>query len=150
MQLRLKARLQNKPGQLVSLLNPISSAGGNITGVRQEPVPQGEQGTVEVEFDAPAPKLEAITKEIKSLGIGIIDFAESAPIASADAILIGENAAASIHGLLAKGAAISEFELLGRSARLRVGGSPDAVEKSLESLRSHAKKEGLLLVEALE
>lgn len=150
MQLRLKARLRNKPGQLVSLLNPISSAGGNVTGVRQESVPQGEQGTVEVEFDAPAQKLEGITKEIKSLGIGIIDFGESAPSAGADAIVIGENAAALIRDSLANEPQVAEFELLGGSARLRISGSPDAVEKTLESLRSRAKKEGLVLVEALE
>lgn len=161
MKLLLKARLQNTPGQLVSLLKPISSSGGNITDVKQEAVPQGEQGIAEVEFEASKEVLDAITLEISSSGIEIMDFGELRSNGSTDVLLIGDNIDTDIRDTIdrvnaAGGAFVSEAEVSmpdpakESSARLRISGSPTGMRDALARLREVAKRKRLFLVEALE
>lgn len=87
----LIVELEDRPGQLLKVLQPISALGGNIVGIihqRGKKTPLNRL-PVEISFKIDGSKVENLIKELKSLGIIIRSFNEVKLTATTSVLLIG-------------------------------------------------------------
>lgn len=92
MLVRLEMELEDKPGQLVRVLDPIAKFGGNIQSVvhlREKKTPLGRL-PVTVVFEIPAKeKLEGLLKNLGEMGIRITQVGEREWFAKTTFLLVG-------------------------------------------------------------
>ena len=87
----LIVELEDRPGQLLKVLQPISALGGNIVGIihqRGKKTPLNRL-PVEISFKIDSSKVENLIEELKSLGIIIRSFNEVKLTATTSVLLIG-------------------------------------------------------------
>jgi len=87
----LIVELEDRPGQLLKVLQPISAMGGNIVGIihqRGKKTPLNRL-PVEISFKIDSNKVEKLIKELKSLGVIIRSFNEVKLTATTSVLLIG-------------------------------------------------------------
>ncbi|AAB90304.1 ACT domain-containing protein [Archaeoglobus fulgidus] len=87
----LSVELEDRPGQLLKVLQPISGMGGNIVGIvhqRGKKTPLNRL-PVEISFKMDSEKVQKLIDELKSLGIIIRSFNEVRLTATTSVLLIG-------------------------------------------------------------
>lgn len=87
----LVVELEDKPGQLLKVIEPISKMGGNIISVVHDRHKTTPMKRVPVEFviDIESEKLEGLVEGIKKAGIHIRSYNEVRLLATASFLLIG-------------------------------------------------------------
>ncbi|WP_457591843.1 ACT domain-containing protein [Geoglobus sp.] len=87
----LIVELEDKPGQLLKVIEPISKMGGNIISVVHDRHKISPMNRVPVEFviDIDSEKLESLVERIRSAGIHIRSYNEVRLLATASFLLIG-------------------------------------------------------------
>ncbi len=87
----LIVELEDKPGQLLKVIEPISKMGGNIISVVHDRHKISPMNRVPVEFviDIDSEKLESLVERIRGAGIHIRSYNEVRLLATASFLLIG-------------------------------------------------------------
>lgn len=164
MRARIEMELDDIPGQLVKVLDPISRLGGNIQNVvhkREEKTPLGKVPvTVRLEVEGEE-RLSRIIDEIEDLGARVNRVGEEKAAAKAVIIIVGDIIQTDIRDSIekldsVKGARVSDLSLaMGESdeessARITIEATDEKSLKSATSkLESVAEEKGLLLIEPL-
>lgn len=87
----MKLEIQDKPGQLVAALKPISDLGGNIKSVIHERDPFNDTGFLDVRIllEMPEGKIQTMTDSLKKEGVNILRINEERLLIRKSVILIG-------------------------------------------------------------
>lgn len=157
--------LEDVPGELIKVLEPISRMGANIQNIvhkRDEKTPLGKVPiTVLLELDNEK-ILDKIVSELKELGARIVRVGEEKAAASAVILVVGNILQTDIKDSLLKlnsvdGARISDLNMaMGESeeessARLIIEAkSEELLQKTISKMREMAEKKDLIMIEPLE
>ena len=164
MQVSMKLEMKDTPGQLVSVLEPISKCGGNIIAVIHQRDPESDSGTLDVQIvlDLPAGRLPALIDQIKALGVDILRIGEERLLHKRSLIMIGHIMHTDISDTVDQidrtgFAEVSELSLNmpaiheRSSARITIKTANRAdMESAVSILRRVAGKKEILVVEPLE
>ena len=160
----MKLEMKDTPGQLVSVLEPISKCGGNIIAVIHQRDPESDSGTLDVQIvlDLPAGRLPLLIDQIKALGVDILRIGEERLLHKRSLIMIGHIMHTDISDTVDQidrtgFAEVSELSLSmpaiheRSSARITIKTANRAdMESAVAILRRVAGKKEILVVEPLE
>jgi ACT domain-containing protein len=160
----MKLEMKDTPGQLVSVLEPISECGGNIIAVIHQRDPESESDTLDVQIvlDLPAGRLPALIDQIKERGVDILRIGEERLLHKRSLIMIGHIMHTDISDTVDQidrtgFAEVSELSLMmpaineRSSARITIKTANRIdMESAVTILRRVAGKKELLVVEPLE
>ncbi len=165
MRARIEMELEDTPGQLVKVLEPISKYGANIQNVvhqREELTPLGKV-PVTVILEVPEKKvLEKILDDIREVGARITRVGEEEAAVRAVILLVGEIIETDIRDSVERlndieGSKVSDLTLaLGNSeeedsARVIIWGTEkESLEKAVSKLEEISEEKGLLMIKPLE
>lgn len=164
MRTRIEMELEDAPGQLVKVLDPISKYGANIQNVvhkRDEKTPLGKVPVTLILDVKERERLDRILKEIKDVGARITQIGEEEVSAKAVLILVGDIIQTDIRDSVERlnsidGARVSDFSLVvGKSggessARLLIEArDTDCLELALSKLQDISDEKDLLVIEPL-
>jgi ACT domain-containing protein len=164
MLIRLEMELEDIPGQLIKILEPISKFGGNIQNVvhqREKKTPLGRV-PVTVIFDVDErERFQRIISTLKRMGVRIIRIGERESAVKVSVLLAGHVVHAGIRDLVSRlsrigGIRVSNLNLLmgkvgGESAAYLTlaGGDEKKIHKGLEELERIAERKKLLVIRAV-
>lgn len=164
MLIRLGMELEDVPGQLVRVLEPISRFGGNIQSVvhqRERKTPLG-MAPVMVIFDVDErARLNKIISALRAMGTRITHVGERAGISKSTVLLLGDVLHTDINGTIEvlnslRGVAVSDLSLAmgeaGRESAARltiVGDDESSLLSAISRLERIAAEKKLLLVKSV-
>jgi ACT domain-containing protein len=160
----MKLEMKDTPGQLVSVLEPISECGGNIIAVIHQRDPESVSDTLDVQIvlDLPAGRLPALIDQIKAQGVDILRIGEERFLHKRSLIMIGHIMHTDISDTVDQidrtgFAEVSELSLMmpaineRSSARITIKtANRTDMESAVSLLRRVAVKKEILVVEPLE
>lgn len=164
MRVRIEMELEDVPGQLVKVLDPISRYGANIQNVvheRDKKTPLGKVPVMVVLEVKGKDRLEKIIDELKELGARIIRAGEEEASASAVMLLVGDIIQTDIRDSVNKlnsieGARVSDLNLAvgdsggESSARIIIEAlSEESLQSAISRLREIAEEKDILVIESL-
>ena len=165
MRAQVEMELEDVPGQLVKVLEPISSFGGNILNVLHERERKTPLGRVPVrvvfEVDEKV-KLNRIVSALRSMGVRIIRVGEKEGAVRSTVLLIGHIIHTDIRDTVdrlnqLRGVRISDLSLamgaIGQESAARVTITADDESRAgaaLSRLEKIAEGKGLLMITSLE
>ncbi len=159
----LIAELEDKPGQLIKVLEPISKMGGNIVGIvhqRSKKTPL-DRVPVEISLKIDSTKIDRLLNAVRERGIIVRSFNEVRLTATTSVLLIGHIIHTDLSDTIRKididGEAecvemhVSMPEILAPStAVLTISASGDEkLKEALEKLREICKEKGLIMIEPI-
>lgn len=164
MRARLEMELEDVPGQLIKVLEPISNFGANIQNIvhkREEKTPLGKVPiTVLIEVENKE-LLDKIVDKLEELGARIIRVGEEKAATSTVILLVGDILQTDIQDSVLRlnsidGASISNLSMaIGEadeenSARVIIEAKSDEVlQETVSKMKNIANEKGLLLIETL-
>jgi len=160
----MKLEMQDRPGQLISALTPISDLGANIIAVihQREERRDGDTVAVQLVIDVPRDLLKTLIGRLKERDIRIIRVDEERLSFRYHVIMIGHlvhtDLVDTVDRIDRSGyAEVTEISLLmpeitGHSSALMTLGAPDheKMEAALTLLRKVAEDKDLVLIEPME
>ncbi|KXB06861.1 hypothetical protein AKJ52_01420 [candidate division MSBL1 archaeon SCGC-AAA382C18] len=161
----MEMELEDAPGELVKVLDPISRYGANIQNVvhkREEKTPLGKVPVTIILEVKEEQRLEEIVDEIKEAGARIARVGEEEVVAKAVNLLVGDIVKTDIKDTVERlnsvqGARVSDLNLaVGKSggessARLIFEAtSKESLKNVTDKLEEIAKEKDLLVIEPLE
>lgn len=164
MRVRIEMELEDTPGQLVKVLDPISRYGANIQNVvhkREEKTPLGKVPVTVILEVKGEDRLDKIVEEIKDKGANITRVGEEEAATRAVVLLVGELIQTDVPDSIEKinsieGAKISDISLaIGESesesaARVILWATDDEIlQKAISRLKEIGKEKNLLVIEQL-
>mgnify|MGYP000096550564 CR=1 FL=1 len=165
MRARIEMELDDTPGQLVKVLDPISKYGANIQNVvhkREELTPLGKVPVTVILEVTEKERLDKILEEVKKVGARITRVGEQEKAVKAVMLLVGKIIETDIRDSVERlnkidGAKISDLTLAfgdseGKSsARVIIWATTqDSLQKAVSKLKEVAKEKDLLIIEPLE
>jgi len=157
----LIVELEDKPGQLLKVLQPISAMGGNIVGIvhqRGKKTPLNRL-PVEISFKIDGRKVDRLIKELKSLGIVIRNFNEVRLTATTSVLLIGHLIHTDISDTINSIETDGEAECVEMHVRMPGVSGPstailtisasgeDKLKEALEKLREVCMRKEIIIIE---
>jgi len=148
--------LVDRPGQLLTALEPIAKHGGNIISIlhdREEA--SGGYVPVSLVVDFPSNRnFERAKKELENLGVSIIKSEEIIEKANITFILVGRLDVSRISEMETEGVRIVDFEVSAPTSkeaciRLNVEAPAGEASKIVERLKELARKEEALLISSV-
>lgn len=156
MKFDLTLGLVDRPGQLLTALEPIAKHGGNIISILHDRGDaSGGYVPVSLVVDFPADKnFERAKRELESLGVSIVKSEEIVEKASITFILVGRLDVSKISEMETEGVRIVDFEASAPTSkeaciRLNVEAPAGEVGKIVDRLKELARKEGALLISSV-
>lgn len=156
----VRLELVDRPGELLSALEPIAAEGGNLLSIfheRGNVTPCG-QIPVEIALEATPGQFEAIVDTLRATDVEVTRAGEDHDETFV-VVLVGDLVGADLSAILARvqsetGATVRDFSLRvpendHSSARLHLAAGHDGVAATLNSLREIAAGQDLRLVEPL-
>ena len=165
MRSRIEMELEDSPGELVKVLEPISRCGANIQNVvhkREEKTPLGKVPVTVILEVKGKDMLEKILDEIKEAGARIARVGEDEVAAKSVNLMVGDIIQTDVRDTVEKlnsieGARVSDLSLaVGKSggessARIIIEAtSQENLDSALAKLREISAEKDLLLIEPLE
>jgi ACT domain-containing protein len=157
----VRLELVDRPGELLSALEPIADQGGNLLSIfheRGNVTPRGHI-PVEVDLEATPGQFEAIVDALHQTDISIVQAGQDRYGEEFVVVVVGDLVNADISGMLSRvqsaaGASVQDFSLTGpngeaSSARLRLAAESGNIQTTLDSLRTIAADRDLRVVEPL-
>ncbi len=159
----LIVELEDKPGQLIKVLEPISKMGGNIVGIvhqRGKRTPLNRV-PVEISLKIESRKLDKLLESIRERGIIVRSFNEVRLTATTSVLLIGHIIHTDISDTITKIDVDGEAECIEMHVSMpEIAGPSTAVltisasgygklEEALEKLREICRRKGLIMVEPI-
>ncbi len=164
MRARIEMELEDTPGQLVKVLDPISKYGANIQNVvhkREELTPLGKVPVTVILEVTEKERLDKILEEVKKVGARITRVGEQEEAVKAVMLLVGEIIETDIRDSVERlneidGAKVSDLTLAfgndeGKSsARIIIWATTqDSLDNAVSRLKEVADEKDLLLIEPL-
>lgn len=164
MQVSMKLEMKDSPGQLISVLKPISDIGGNILSVihERDPGADGDLLDIQIMCDIPEGSLETLLSEFQTQGVNVLRVGEERFLVRRSVILIGHlihtdisdtigtidsTGYAEVHELSMVMPAINEPS----SAKMTLkSDNLKDINRALAILRDVAREKGFLIIEPLE
>ncbi len=165
MRARIEMELEDTPGQLVKVLDPISRYGANIQNVvhkREEMTPLGKVPVTVILEVKEKDRLDKILDEIEEVGARITRVGEEEAAVRAVLLLVGDIIKTDIRDSVERlnsieGAKVSDLSLAigdsGEDSSARViiwATTQDSLETAVSRLEEIADEKDLLLIEPLE
>jgi ACT domain-containing protein len=157
----VRLELVDRPGELLSALEPIAGQGGNLLSIfheRGNVTPRGHI-PVEVDLEATPGQFEAIVDALHQTDINIMQAGQDRYGEEFVVVLVGDLVSAGLSELLSElqseaGASVRDFSLTGpngeaSSARLHLAAESEALPDILERLRTIAADRDLRVIEPL-
>ncbi len=163
-QVSMKLEMKDSPGQLVSVIQPISEIGGNILSVIHERDPAVKSDVLDVQIlcEIPEGSLEPLLTSFKQRGINVLRIGEERLLVRRSVILIGHlihtdisdtidnidsTGFAEVHALSMIMPAINEPS----STKMTIKSDSLAnINRALDILRDVARQKEFLIIEPLE
>lgn len=164
MRARIEMELEDTPGQLVKVLEPISRYGANIQNVvhkREEMTPLGKVPVTVILEVKGEERLDKIVEEIKDLGARITRMGEEEAAARAVVLLVGDILRSGIPDSVDRinsieGAKVSDVSLAvggsekESSARVVLWATDkESLKKAVSKVKEIAREKDLLVIEQL-
>lgn len=155
--------LSDKPGELLSALEPVADNGGNIVSVthqRGEVTPRGTL-PVEITFEIVEERLQEVLDSLQEMGIRVAKFGEEKFHESMTVVLVGHivrtDVTDTIESIEAEGVKIVDFSLAmpdeageTSSARLVVNATcQDKLEKAVETIDGVCERKDLVKMQPI-
>jgi len=157
----VRLELVDRPGELLSALEPIADRGGNLLSIfheRGNRTPRGHV-PVEVDLEATPAQFEAIVDALRETDIDIVQAGQDRYGEAFVVVLFGEGVEAGLSETLsrvqpASGASVRAVSLTcpdgeTPSARLRLAAESGAVADTIDTLRAIAADRNLRVIEPL-
>lgn len=159
----LIVELEDKPGQLLKVIQPISQAGGNIVGIihqRGKKTPLNRL-PVEISFKIEAEKVDGLIEKIKSAGILVRNFNEVKLTATTSVLLIGHLIHTDVSDTIGRIDVDGEAECVEMHVRMpEISGPSTAIltisaagsvklKEAIERLREVCRRKGITLIEPI-
>jgi len=163
-QVSMKLEMKDSPGQLVSVIQPISEIGGNILSVIHERDPAVKSDVLDVQIlcEIPEGSLESLLARFKERGVNVLRIGEERLLVRRSVILIGHlihtdisdtidkidsTGFAEVHALSMIMPAINEPS----STKMTIKSDSLAnINRALDILRNVARQKEFLIIEPLE
>ena len=164
MQVSMKLEMKDSPGQLVSVLKPISDIGGNILSVIHERDPGADDDLLDIQImcDIPEGSLETLLSGFRTQGINVLRVGEERYLVRRSVILIGHLIHTDINDTIGKIDSTGYAEVHELSMVMPAINEPSSAKMTIKSdclkdigralviLRDVAKEKGFLMIEPLE
>lgn len=163
MLLTLIVELEDKPGQLLKVLKPISELGGNIVGIvhqrgRKTPL---NRIPVEISLKIDERKVKMLIDKIQELGVVIRSYDEVKLIATTSLLLIGHiihtDLSDTINRVDSEDSEIVELQVcmpeINRPSTAIVtisAKSPEDLSKAISKLKEVCSEKGIIVIEPVE
>jgi ACT domain-containing protein len=160
----VRLELVDRPGELLSALEPIAENGGNLLSIYHERGSMTPRGhiPVEVDIECPPDRFEGIVSALRAEGINVIQAGAEAYGEDVVLLLIGHLVDTDLSDTLSKieacsTATVVDFALAApddreepSSARLRLAAESGTVANAIEAVRSVTTEKNLQVVEPAE
>ncbi len=150
--------LEDKPGQLLNALEPISERGGNIVSINHQRGKVTPRGTlpVEIDFEVVEERLDLILDDLREYGVRIAEIGEEKFQKSTTLILVGDrkNVNKLIDKIEEKGVKVVNLSVEipekgdKSSTRLTINAiSEEKLKDAMDSVRNFCEKKDILEIE---
>jgi len=161
MLVRLEMELEDKPGQLVKVLDPIAKLGGNIQSVihlREKKTPLGRLPVTVVFEIQDKEKLERLLQNLRDMGIRITQVGEKELLIKTTLLLLGHIVHSDLQKIIdalnaMESVRVSDLTLavggVGMESAARMSllaGNPEQLVRALSLVEEMASRMGLLVV----
>lgn len=164
MQVSMKLEMKDSPGQLVSVIQPISDIGGNILSVIHERDPEAGRDLLDVQImcEIPEGSLDTLLSEFRKRGINVLRVGEERFLVRRSVILIGHLIHTNISDTIDKIDSTGYAEVHELSMVMPAINEPSSakitiksdclkdINRALAILRDVARVKGFLIIEPLE
>ena len=157
----VRLELVDRPGELLSALEPVADHGGNLLSIFHERgniTPRGHI-PVEIDLECPPDRFSVIVEALKESGVNVIQAGAERYGEEVVAILVGDLVEADLSDTLSRieacaTATVVDFSFVAgdrnggdASARLRIAARRGSVREALDAVRSVAGEKGLRVIE---
>lgn len=164
MQVSMKLEMKDSPGQLVSVIQPISDIGGNILSVIHERDPEAGRDLLDVQImcEIPEGSLDTLLSEYRIQGVNVLRVGEERFLVRRSVILIGHLIHTNISDTIDKIDSTGYAEVHELSMVMPAINEPSSakitiksdclkdINRALAILRDVARVKGFLIIEPLE